>query len=186
MPGTVTALLSKWRGGEEKALDELSPLVYRELRRIASNLMQGERAGHTLQPTALANEAFLRLCGDVPEVDWQSKAHFLSLAARLMRQVLIQHARSKSAAKRGGSLAVTVSLQEGRVEAPGRCAPLEQLDDALRRLSSFDSRKAAAVEMRYFGGLTVPEIAHQLHVSVATVERDIRSALAWLRRELNP
>lgn len=180
----VTTLLARWRAGESQALDELSPIVYQELRRIAGSLMLGERGGHTLQPTALTHEAFIRLCGDVPDIDWQSRAHFLGIAARVMRRVLIQHSRGKGSAKRGGA-AITVCLDSAEPELGVRNETgLFELDQALNRLTSFDVRKATVIEMRYFGGLTVPEIAVALGISEPTVERDMRTALAWLRREL--
>ncbi|MBM3767030.1 MAG: sigma-70 family RNA polymerase sigma factor [Acidobacteria bacterium] len=180
----VTTLLARWRAGESKALDELSPIVYQELRRIARSLLSRERGGHTLQPTALTHEAFLRLCGDVPDIDWRSRAHFLGIAARIMRQVLIQHARARSAAKRGAApITICLGNAESHLGA-GPATGLHELDQALTHLTSFDVRKATVVEMRYFGGLTVPEIAEALGISEPTVERDMRTALAWLRREL--
>ncbi len=184
MTAAVTVLLARWRTGDPQALEQLTPLVYRELRRIAGSRLSRERAGHTLQPTALANEAFMRLCGDVPEVDWQSRAHFLGIAGRVMRQVLIQHARAKEAEKRGGG-AIAISLDDaGDVASPAAGVDIFGLDAVLTRLAAFDPRKATVVELRYFGGLTVPAIAAELDVSTATIEREMRMALAWLRREL--
>ncbi len=180
-PGTVTGLLLAWRGGDEAALEQLVPLVHEELRRIARGCMRGERTGHSLQATALVNEAYLRLIG-AQQVDWQNRVHFLAVSARLMRRILVDFARSKKYQKRGGG-AQAVTLDEGLIVAePGK--DLVALDDALDALAKMDERKAKVVEMRFFGGLTVEETATALGVSPDTVMRDWRLAKAWLLREL--
>ena len=180
-PGTVTGLLMAWRGGNEAALEELVPLVHEELHRIARGCMRGERAGHSLQATALVNEAYLRLIG-AQQVDWQNRVHFLAVSARLMRRILVDFARSKKYQKRGGG-AQPVTLDEALVVAePGR--DLIALDEALDALGKLDERKARVVEMRFFGGLSVEETAAALGVSGDTVMRDWRLAKAFLLREL--
>jgi RNA polymerase sigma factor (TIGR02999 family) len=177
----VTGLLLAWRGGDEAALEQLVPLVHEELHRIARGCMRGERAGHSLQATALVNEAYLRLIG-AQQVDWQNRVHFLAVSARLMRRILVDFARSKRYQKRGGG-AQAVSLDEALVVVePGK--DLVALDDALEALAKMDERKARVVEMRFFGGLTVEETASALGVSPDTVMRDWRIAKAWLLREL--
>jgi RNA polymerase sigma factor (TIGR02999 family) len=180
-PGTVTGLLMAWRGGDDAALEQLVPLVHEELHRIARGCMRGERAGHSLQATALVNEAYLRLIG-AQQVDWQNRVHFLAVSARLMRRILVDFARSKKYQKRGGG-AQPVTLDEALVVAePGR--DLMALDEALDALGKLDERKARVVEMRFFGGLSVEETAAALGVSGDTVMRDWRLAKAWLLREL--
>ena len=180
-PGTVTGLLMAWRGGNDAALEQLVPLVHEELHRIARGCMRGERAGHSLQATALVNEAYLRLIG-AQQVDWQNRVHFLAVSARLMRRILVDFARSKKYQKRGGG-AQAVTLDEALVVAePGR--DLLALDEALDALGKLDERKARVVEMRFFGGLSVEETAAALGVSGDTVMRDWRLAKAWLLREL--
>jgi RNA polymerase sigma factor (TIGR02999 family) len=180
-PGTVTGLLIEWREGNAAALEQLVPLVHEELHRIARGCMRGERAGHSLQATALVNEAYLRLIG-AQQVDWQNRVHFLAVSARLMRRILVDFARSKKYQKRGGG-AQQVTLDEGLVVAePGR--DLIALDEALDALGKLDERKARVVEMRFFGGLSVEETAAALGVSGDTVMRDWRLAKAWLLREL--
>ena len=170
-----------WRGGNEAALEELVPLVHEELHRIARGCMRGERAGHSLQATALVNEAYLRLIG-AQQVDWQNRVHFLAVSARLMRRILVDFARSKKYQKRGGG-AQPVTLDEALVVAePGR--DLIALDEALDALGKLDERKARVVEMRFFGGLSVEETAAALGVSGDTVMRDWRLAKAFLLREL--
>ena len=177
----MTGLLLAWRGGNEAALEQLVPLVHEELHRIARGCMRGERAGHSLQATALVNEAYLRLIG-AQQVDWQNRVHFLAVSARLMRRILVDFARSKKYQKRGGG-AQAVSLDEALVVVePGK--DLVALDDALDALAEMDERKAKVVEMRFFGGLTVEETASALGVSPDTVMRDWRLAKAWLLREL--
>jgi RNA polymerase sigma factor (TIGR02999 family) len=170
-----------WRGGDEAALEQLVPLVHEELHRIARGCMRGERPGHSLQATALVNEAYLRLIG-AQQVDWQNRVHFLAVSARLMRRILVDFARSKKYQKRGGG-AQAVTLDEALVVAePGR--DLVALDEALDALAKMDERKARVVEMRFFGGLSVEETAAVLGVSGDTVMRDWRMAKAWLLREL--
>jgi len=178
----VTALLRAWRQGEDAALEQLIPLVHAELHRIARRCMAGQRVGHSLQPTALINEAYLRLL-DVQQVNWQDRAHFLAMAARLMRRTLVDHARAKNYQKRGGG-AVRVTFDDMAVAAKERGHDLVALDDALELLAKVDERKSRVVEMRFFGGLTVEETASVLKVSVDTVMRDWKLAKVWLSREL--
>lgn len=174
-------MLVAWGKGDEAALDRLIPLVHHELHRIARGCMRGERAGHSLQATALVNEAYLRLVG-AQHVDWQSRVHFLAVSARLMRRILVDFARSRQYQKRGGG-AQKVTLDEALIVAePGH--DLVALDDALEALAKVDDRKARVVEMRFFGGLSVEETASALKVSSDTVMRDWRLAKAWLLREL--
>jgi RNA polymerase sigma factor (TIGR02999 family) len=174
----ITQLLLAWGTGDEAALQRLVPLVHDELHRIARRCMAGERMGHTLQPTALLNEAYLRL-SDVQHVNWQNRAHFLAMAARLMRRILVDHARGKQYKKRGGGV-VRVPLDGVNVAAlePGR--ELVALDDALTELAKKDERKCRIIELRFFGGLTIEETAAVLELSPATVRRDWRLAKAWL------
>ena len=179
--GDVTQLLREWRGGDERALDALAPMVYDDLRRLAGHYMGAERASHTLQPTALVHEAFMRLVGT--EVPWQDRAHFLSVAARSMRRILVDHARSRGRKKRGGE-APHLPLEKVDAPVPEAGAEILELDDALERLKQLDERKARVVELVYFGGLTQVETGEVLEVSVATVERELRQARAWLHREL--
>jgi RNA polymerase sigma factor (TIGR02999 family) len=181
----VTQLLLDWSHGERAALDELMPLVYQELRKLASGYLRSERPDHTLQPTALIHEAYLRMIGnDMPQ--WQSRAHFFGVAARLMRQILVDHARTRHAAKRGGDQQ-KISLDDApQVFAQADAAELLALDDALTKLAAFDERRSRILEMRSFGGMRVEETAQALGVSEATVKREMRLAQAWIRRELGP
>ena len=181
-PREVTRLLFDWRNGDQEALDRLMPLVYEELRRMASRYMRGERQHHTLQSSALVNEAYLRLV-DHTNIDWQNRAHFFGVAAQAMRRVLVDHARTRNVQKRGGG-AVKVALDDALDVAEEKAAEIVALDDALGALAAFDERKARVVELRYFGGLTAEEAAEVLGVSLATVEREWRTARAWLLREL--
>jgi len=178
--GSVTALLERWKNGDDGALHALTPLIYAELRRLAGIQLARESSGHTLQPTALVHEAFLRLVSqDNP--DWRNRAHFLAVASQLMRQVLVDHARRRRAVKRGGDLdrvPLDVALTEVRQES------IIVLDDALEALAKVEPRKARAIELRYFGGLSNPEIASVLNISIPTVKRDIRVAEVWLGREM--
>jgi RNA polymerase sigma-70 factor (ECF subfamily) len=178
----VTTLLQQWRGGDEAALGHLVPLVHDELRRIARRHMRGQPAGHTIQASALVNEAYLRLV-DVQHVRWQDRAHFLATASRLMRRVLVDIARSKRYQKRGGG-AAKVTFDEGLVGGRGASPDLVALDDALAALAQFDERKSYVIELRFFGGLSVDETASVLHVSADTVMRDWRLARQWLFREM--
>jgi RNA polymerase sigma factor (TIGR02999 family) len=178
---TITALLREAAAGRSSAVDALFAHVYPELRRLARQVRSG-RAGETLNTTALAHEAYLKLSGG-HVVEWQERAHFFAVAARAMRQVLMDAARKRMAQKRGGD-GIAISLDDSVLGAPMRAAELVALDDALQRLAAFDPRRAAVVEHRFFGGLTMDEIATVLDVSTATVERDWRSARAWLATEL--
>jgi RNA polymerase sigma-70 factor (ECF subfamily) len=181
-PGAITALLRAWRDGDDGALDALTPLVEAELRRLARGYMARERRGHTLQTTALVNEAFLRLT-DARHVQWQDRAHFLGISARLMRRVLVDHARSRGYQKRGGG-AERVTLDEGLLTADALKVDVIALDRALEALAAVDPRKSRVIELRFFGGLSVEETAEVLHVSPDTVKRDWRLAKLWLLREL--
>jgi RNA polymerase sigma factor (TIGR02999 family) len=177
----VTRLLVAWCAGDRTALEQLTPLVYKELRRLAQWQMGHERRDHTLQATALVNEAYLRLV-DIKKVQWQDRAHFLAVAARQMRRVLIDAARKHRNQKRGGG-AQKVSLAEGLL-VPDRADEFMALDDALESLAKIDARRSQVVEMKFFGGLTVEEIGEVLNVSSDTVKRDWKLAKAWLGREL--
>lgn len=178
----VTRLLVDWRNGDQGALEQLIPLVHEELRRVARRHMAHERVGHTLQATALVNEAYVRLI-DIRQVNWQDRTHFFAMSSRLMRRILVDFARSKGSQKRGAG-ANKVSLDEALIVSTEPGADLVALDDALDALAVFDARKAQVVEMRFFGGLSVEETAEALNVSVDTVMRDWKLAKAWLLREL--
>jgi RNA polymerase sigma factor (TIGR02999 family) len=179
----VTALLVEWRGGNEAALAQLIPVVYEELRRVASARLRSERSAHTLQTTALVNEAYLRLVG-LDRIALQNRVHFFAMAARLMREILVDHARRKNAAKRGGG-ATMLQLDEVAAGAENVVIDLLALDEALTDLASFDERLCRVVELRYFGGLSIAEAADALGVSSATIERDWTIAKAWLLRRLS-
>ena len=185
MPETapVTQLLRAWSGGDEEALTRLLPLVDAELRRLAKAYMARERHGHTLQATALVNEAFIRLI-DTRNVAWNDRAHFLGIAARLMRRVLIDHARARGMKKRGAG-AYMLPLEEGMAVVAAPAVDLIALDAALDALAAIDERKGRVIEMRFFGGMTVEETAAALHVSTDTVKRDWRVAKLWLLKELD-
>jgi len=175
-------LLHRWKGGDVNALDALMPIVYGELRRIARRQMAAERSDHTLQHTALVHEAYLSLVD--MEIGWSDRSHFFAVAARAMRRILVDHARSRKRDKRGGDL-VRVELEpEADVIAPALPLDLEVLDDALERLRQIDPRKSEILEMRYFGGLTQQELSEVLGVSLATVNRDLSAAKEWLRADL--
>ena len=178
----ATQLLQAWGRGEDAALEKLLPVVYQELRRIARRYMAGERAGHTLQTTALVNEAYLRLI-DSRRVNWQSRTHFFAISAQLMRRILVDHARSRGYQKRGGG-AWPVTLDDDLVVSVGQRRDVVALDDALKALAEVDPRKSRVVELRFFGGLSVEETAEVLKVSQDTVHSDWRLAKAWLRREM--
>ena len=198
MQQPVTQLLAQWRDGDERAFAQLSALMYEELRQLAQRHLRRERSNHTMQKTALVNEAFVRLVGQ-QSVDWQSRAHFIGLASKLMRRVLVDYARAKLADKRGGGAGV-LSLDEMAApeadEAPDTTPTALQhldahtqeevsaIDQALVRLEQIDPRQAQIVEMRYFGGLTVEQTAEAIDISAATVKREWTLARAWLRREL--
>ena len=184
MEAPVTELLLRWRAGDQDCLNQLVPLVEHELRRIAHHYMRMERQGHTLQTTALVNEAYLKLV-DQAQVDWQNRAQFLGLAAGMMRHILVDHARELCRDKRGGG-AHLLPLDEGVAMSPAKSAALVALDDALNELAGFDPRKAEVVELRYFGGMSVEETAAALGVHSNTVIRDWGLAKAWLKRQLSP
>jgi RNA polymerase sigma factor (TIGR02999 family) len=178
----VTRLLLDWRGGNAEALDDLLPLVYDELRRLAARHMVGEADGHTLQPTALVHEAYVRLVD--ADIEWQDRAHFFAAASRVMRRMLVDHARARGRQKRGGGRA-RVTLHNADAVTPPPDLDLLALDEALEALATHDPRKARAVELRYFGGLNLEEIAEVTDVSIATVHRDLRMATAWLMARLS-
>ena len=182
-PDRVTQLLQQWSHGDDSALAELTPLVYEELRRLAHHYMEGERPDHTLQTTALVNEAYLRLA-DQTASNWQSRAHFFAVAARAMRQILVSYARSNRAQKRGGGVA-RIELDESAILSPEQSKEIVDLHEALERLGTLDSRKARVVELKYFGGLNYEEIAEVMKVSTVTVRRDWVFAKAWLYDELH-
>lgn len=178
----ITELLINWGEGDQAALDQLMPLVERELRQIAHNYMRRETPGHTLQTTALVNEAYLRLV-DQNRVRWQNRSHFFAIAAKMMRRILLNHSRDRDRDKRGGG-AVKVSLTEADAILKERAVELIALDEALSKLELVDERKCRVVELRYFGGLNVEETAEALGISTITVIRDWNMAKAWLAREL--
>jgi RNA polymerase sigma-70 factor (ECF subfamily) len=181
-PDAITGLLLAWQAGDQAALDALVPIVHGELRRLAHRCMTQERPGHLLQTTALVNEAYLHLI-DAGRVQWHDRVHFFGICARLMRQILVHHARSRDAQKRGGKIR-HVSLDEAVLFARAPDADLLRLDEALLSLEAFDARKARVVELRFFGGLTLDETAEVLRVSTDTVGRDWDLAKAWLYREM--
>jgi RNA polymerase sigma-70 factor, ECF subfamily len=178
----VTRLLARWKDGDEAALQQLLPIVHEELRRLARRQMAGERPGHTLQPTALVNEAYLRLI-DLKQMQWQDRAHFFAMAARLMRRILVDFARSRGYQKRGGG-AQQVSFTQALDVAEGQPTDVVALDDALEELAQVDERKSRVVELRFFGGLSLEETAEALNVSRETVKRDWTFAKMWLLRHL--
>jgi RNA polymerase sigma factor (TIGR02999 family) len=177
-PQEVTRLLQEWSNGDKIALDKLTPLVHEELRRIAHHYMSRERPGHTLQTTALVNEAYLRLVNQ-NHVHWQNRAHFFAVAAQVMRHLLVDHARTHKRAKRGGAVQ-QISLDEAALMSPERAADMIALDEALIELTLIDPRKSRIVELRFFGGLNIEETAHVLHIAPVTVRREWNSAKAWL------
>lgn len=178
----VTQLLRAWAGGDQAALEQLTPLIYRELRQLAKSYFRHESPAHTLQPTALVHEAWLRLV-EQNSPDWQSRSHFFGIAARIMRQVLVDHARSKQARKRGADLQ-RISLSDCAQTAAESSADLLSLHEALGELERFDPRKANAIDLHYFGGLTIQETADALSISRPTAERDLRLGQAWLSRHM--
>ena len=180
--GQVSELLQQWIQGDQDALGAVVPVIYQELRRLAHYHLQSERANHTLQSTALVNEAFMQLIGSQP-AQLQNRAHFVAIASRLMRQILMQYARSRHASKRDGGL--RIALEEIAELPVASDDELVALDDALEELTRIDGRQSEIVQMKFFGGLTVPEIAQVLGFSVATVERDWATARIWLRREMS-
>jgi RNA polymerase sigma factor (TIGR02999 family) len=181
-PKDVTQLLINWGKGDEQALEQLMPLVYQELRRLAHRHLGRERDGHTLQTTALVHEAYMRLV-DQKEVQWQNRAHFFAVAAQMMRRILVDYARARQYAKRGGG-AQQVALDEAMVVSDERAADVVALDEALISLAEFDPRKSRMVELRFFGGLSIEETAEVLALSPGTVMREWTLAKAWLQREI--
>jgi RNA polymerase sigma-70 factor (ECF subfamily) len=182
-PQEVTNLLTRWSHGDDAALAELTPLVYDELRRIAHHHMSGQRPDHTLQTTALVNEAYLRLA-DQTSPSWQNRAHFFAVAARAMRQIVVDYARSYQTQKRGGGL-LRIELDEAAIVSPEQSKEIVDLHEALERLATLDSRKAQVVELKYFGGLNYDEMAEVLKISRVTVRRDWEFARLWLYTELH-
>jgi len=180
----VTQLLVAWGEGDQVARDQLMSVVYQELHRLAHHYMKRESPGHTLQTSALVNEAFVRLV-DQKHVRWQNRAHFFGIAAQMMRRILVDYARGRNSAKRGGG-AQQISLDEGLTVSEGRSAEVVQVHEALEQLAEFDPRKSQIVELRFFGGLSIEETADVLGVSPGTVMRDWTLAKAWLRREMSP
>ncbi len=178
----ITQLLLDWRNGDQQALERLTPLVYDELRRLAARFLRREREGHTLNATALINEAYLQLIGQ-QELDWQNRAHFIGVAAHLMRNILVDHARAHIAAKRGKG-AQPLPLDEAREVSSQAPPDVIALDEALKDLAKHDTRKCRIIELRYFGGLSMEEIAEVTSLSVATLRRDLRMAEAWLGRQI--
>lgn len=180
--GRVTQLLRAWRDGEPDALEQLAPIIYEEMHRLARGVFRGESAGHTLQPTALVHEAFLHLID--ADVDWQNRAHFYAIAARQIRRVLVNHAVAKKRAKRGGA-AVPVSLEQAEEVSTAEGAEITDIDDALTRLAEFDARKSQILELHYFGGLTYEEMAEATQLSTTTLHTELRLAKAWLKDTLS-
>lgn len=179
---SITQLLQEWRAGDEAALERLTPLVYDHLKQLASRMFRSESAGHTLQPTAVVNEAFLHLLH--VDADWQDRNHFFALSARLMRRILVNHANAKRAQKRGGG-ALRVTFHDDRASTgENNDADILALDSALQELKSFDRRKAEILELHYFAGLTYPELADVMQLAESTVHLDLRTAKAWLHGQL--
>lgn len=180
----MTQLLLDWGRGNKAALDRLVPLVYAELRRLARKYMRGERQGHSMQTTALVNEAYIRLI-DYKQMRWQDRAHFFAVAAQLMRRILVEQARSRNYAKRGGGNLRKVAIEEAEGISNQPDADIVAIDDALQSLANIDPRKSQIVELKFFGGLSIEETAEVMSLSTATVERELRSAKAWLFQALN-
>lgn len=177
---SITQLLSAWQSGDQAALDKLAPAVYAELYRLAQHYMRGEATGHTLQATALVNEAYIRLVGT--QQPWQSRAHFLGVAAQMMRRILVDHARARSSHKRGSNR-THVNIDDVSLITQDEAEVIE-LDEALKKLAKFDERKSKLIELRFFGGLTYEEAAEVLAISTTTLDRELRMAKAWLKQEL--
>jgi RNA polymerase sigma factor (TIGR02999 family) len=182
-PDGITELLIDWGQGDQLALEKLMPLVYDELRRLANNYLRREPAGHTLQPTALVNEAYLKLVGQ-RKVNWQNRAHFFAISAKLMRRILVDHARQRQAVKRGGSDQQRLSITSAETIVKQPAIDLLALNEALDELAEMDPQQGRIVELKFFGGLSIEETAEVLSISHATVERDWKLARAWLRRQL--
>ena len=179
---SITQLLHGWRAGDDAALEALTPLVYDQLKQLASRIFRNESAGHTLQPTALVNEAFQQLVS--ADIDWQDRNHFFALSARLMRRILVNHANTKKAAKRGGD-ALRVTFHDAQASSPAENnAEILALDTALEELAVFDKRKAEILELHYFAGLTYAELADVMQIAESTVHQDLRTAKAWLHQRL--
>jgi len=178
---SVTVLLQQWRGGDDRALDALMPVVYDELRRLASRCLYAERPGHTLRATELVHEAYMRLVG--ADIGWQDRAHFYAVAARVLRRILVEYARSRNRQKRGAG-EEPIPLDEAVVVGPQATSMVLGLDEALQRLAVLDARKSEVVQLVFFGGLTYEEAATALDISPATVHRELKLAKAWLHREL--
>lgn len=177
----ITQLLSDWQSGNREALDQLTPVIYDELHRLAKHYMRGESMGHTLQATALVNEAYLRLIDS--EQPWKNRAHFLGVAAQMMRRILVDHARSRGSAKRGADF-THVDIDDATIITQDNDDVVLGLDDALNKLAKFDERKSRLIELRFFGGLTYEETAEVLSISTTTLDRELRLAKAWLKHEL--
>jgi RNA polymerase sigma factor (TIGR02999 family) len=177
----VTVLLQQWRGGNHEALDQLMPIVYDELRRLSARCLQSERPGHTLRATALVHEAYLRLMD--ADIGWQNRAHFYAVAARTVRRILVEYARTRSRQKRGSGQEL-IPLDEAVVVGPEAASTVLDLDEALQRLAALDPRKSEIIQLLFFGGLTYDETAAALDISPATVHRELKLAKAWLHREL--
>ena len=182
-PSEVTQLLQVWRGGDRKALEALFPLVYKELRRLAHFQLRNERPNHTLQSAALVHEAYLRLVG-MSSLQWESRTHFFAIAGQLMRQILVDYARRRGAAKRGGSVC-KLSLDEGTMMPRRKDVDVVALDDALIGLAKIDPRQSQVVELRFFAGLSLEQVSEVLEIAPATVQRDWTTARAWLHREIS-
>jgi len=182
---SVTVLLQNWRRGDQCALAQVAETVDGELRRLATSYLRRERPGHTLQPTALVNEAYMRLMGQGRQQDWESRSHFIAIAAQHMRQILVDYARRHRSAKRGDG-ATMISLDDASAASNPRPVDLLALDEAIEKLAAVDARKARAMELKYFGGLEMAEIASILNISIKTVEKDVRLGVAWLRSALSP
>jgi len=180
----ITQLLQELRNGERQTMDEILPLVYEELRRLAKSYLNRERSNHTLQPTALVHEAYLRLIGQ-KEIEWQNRAHFFGVSARLMREILIEYARGRNRQKRGGEFKTQIALDEAVSFAQQNQLDVVAVDDALSKLEKLDARQARIVEMKFFGGLTIEEIGEVLSISPATVKREWSSAKLFLYKALN-
>jgi RNA polymerase sigma factor (TIGR02999 family) len=178
----VTRLLQEWSSGNKEALDALMPLVHQQLRKLASRCLRDERPDHTLRATALVNEAYLRLVD--AEVDWQDRVHFFAIAARLLRRILVDHAKARNSQKRGFGFD-KIPLDEALLVGPGASSELIELDEAMKRLAVHDQRKSEVIELLFFGGLTYDETAAALKISAATVHRELAMAKAWLHRELS-
>lgn len=181
-PGEITQLLNQWASGNEDAGESLTPLIYDEMHKIAARIFRTEKSGHTLQPTALVHEAYANLVA--VDISWQDRAHFYSLAARMMRRMLVNHANARNAAKRGGG-ALRVTLDESKTPAVDASAELLDLDETLSKLAELDERKAELIQLQYFGGLTFREMEEVTGLSSSTLDRELRFARAWMKDQLS-